>query len=234
MARWYSAEETLEYLLRSSEEEENDAPDEAVDDISEEEDCTEAEPDLESEEENSNEEGPVTYTSRNGEILWCSSPPPQTQGRARAEDIRSAFELFFTKSIQNILLEMTNLEGQRVYGNEWNDIVLEEMQAFVGLLILAGVCKSNNEATRSLWDGEMGRAIFRATMPLKMFHKLSGVVRFDDKTTRHVRRQTDKLAPIRDIWEKWVERRDFPRSLLSRRHTPSCHTVLRKIKTCFL
>lgn len=224
MARRYSAEETLEYLLRSSEEEENDAPDEAVDDISEEEDCTEAEPDLESEEENSNEEGPVTYTSRNGEILWCSSPPPQTQGRARAEevlrntpgptryactrveDIRSAFELFFTKSIQNILLEITNLEGQRVYGNEWNDIVLEEMQAFVGLLILAGVCKSNNEATRSLWDGEMGRAIFRATMPLKMFHKLSGVVRFDDKTTRHVRRQTDKLAPIRDIWEKWVER----------------------------
>ncbi len=66
MARRYSAEETLEYLLRSSEEEENDAPDEAVDDISEEEDCTEAEPDLESEEENSNEEGPVTYTSRNG------------------------------------------------------------------------------------------------------------------------------------------------------------------------
>ncbi len=180
MARKYSAEETLEYLLRSSEEEENDAPDEAVDDISEEEDCTEAEPDLESEEENSNEEGPVTYTSRNGEILWCSSPPPQTQGRARAEEvlrntpgptryactrvegIRSAFELFFTKSIQNILLEMTNLEGRRVYGNEWNDIVLEEMQAFVGLLILAGVCKSNNEATRSLWDGEMGRAIFRA------------------------------------------------------------------------
>ncbi len=51
-----------------------------------------------------------------------------------------------------------------------------------------------------------GGAIFRATMPLKMFHKLSGVVRFDDKTTRHVRRQTDKLAPIRDIWEKWVER----------------------------
>ncbi|KAI2647909.1 PiggyBac transposable element-derived protein 4 [Labeo rohita] len=221
MTRRYSAEETLEYLLRSSDED-NDAPDdEAVDDTSEEEDCTEAEPDLESD---SDEEGPVTYRSKNSKILWSPSPPPQTQGRARAEevlrntpgptryacarveDIRSAFELFFTNSIQNILLEMTNLEGRRVYENEWNDIMLEEMQAFVGLLILAGVCKSNNEATRSLWDSEMGRAIFRATMPLKTFHKLSRVVRFDDKTTRHVRRESDKLAPIRNIWEKWVER----------------------------
>ena len=80
------------------------------------------------------------------------------------------------------------------------------MQAFLGLLILAGVCKSNNEATRSLRDSEMGRVVFRATMPLKMFHKLSRVVRFDDKTTRHVRRQNDKLAPIRDIRGKLVER----------------------------
>lgn len=100
---------------------------------------------------------------------------------------------------------MTNLEGQRVYGNEWNDIVLGEMQAFFGLLILAGVCKSNNEATRSLWGSEMGRAIFWATMSLKMFHKPSIIVRFDDKTTRHVRRQNDKLAPTRDIWGKRVD-----------------------------
>lgn len=190
IAQRYTPEETLEYLLRLSDEEENAAPDEAVDDTSEEEDCTEFEPDLESEEEDLDEEAPVTFTSRNREILWSSSPPPQTQGRARAEEvlrqtpgptryacarveyIRSAFKYFFTNSIQNILLEITNLEGRRVYGNEWNDIVLEEMQAFLGLLILAGVCKSNNEATRSFWDSVMERAVFRATMLLKMFHKL--------------------------------------------------------------
>lgn len=80
------------------------------------------------------------------------------------------------------------------------------MQAYIGLLILAGVFKSNNEATSSLWDGEMGRAIFRATMPLKMFQRLSRVIRFDDKRTRDARRQTDKLAPIREMWDKWVER----------------------------
>lgn len=220
MAQRYTAVETLEFLLRTSEEEDNAASDEIEGDTSEEEDLTEAEPHMDSEEEDTEEEGPVTYTSKNGEILWQSSPPLQKQGRARAEeirrntagptrytctrveDIRSAFELFFAQSIQNIILVMTNIEGKRVCGSEWTDVVPEDLRAFFGLLILAGVFKSNHEATRSLWDSDFGRSIFRATMSLKMFHMLSRVVRFDDKSTR----QNDKLAPVREIWDKWVER----------------------------
>lgn len=83
--------------------------------------------------------------------------------------------------------------------------MMEEIYAFLGLLILAGVCKSN-ESTSSMWDIEMGRAIFRATMPLKRFTKLSRILRFDNKSTRQARRQNDKLAPIREVWQKWVER----------------------------
>ncbi|XP_056102977.1 piggyBac transposable element-derived protein 4-like [Rhinichthys klamathensis goyatoka] len=177
-------------------------------------------------EDDSEEEGPrcdPSFTSKNGEIIWSSSPPLQTPGRARAEeiirrtpgptryaisraeDIKSTFELYFPRSIQTILVTMTNMEGRRVYGDQWKEIDWTEMEAFMGLLILAGVLKSNGESTRSLWDGEMGRAIFRATMPLKDFIKLSGVIRFD-KSTRSQRRETDKLAPIRELWEKWVER----------------------------
>ncbi|KAK2907368.1 hypothetical protein Q8A67_006353 [Cirrhinus molitorella] len=57
-AERFTAQETLEYLLQSSEEEENAAPDDPVDDTSEEEDFTEADTDFESEEEDSDEEGP--------------------------------------------------------------------------------------------------------------------------------------------------------------------------------
>lgn len=42
---------------------------------------------------------------------------------------------------------------------------------FWAFFILVGVCKSNNEATRSFWDSVIERAVFRATMLLKMFHK---------------------------------------------------------------
>ena len=39
-----------------------------------------------------------------------------------------------------------------------------ELKAFIGLLILAGVYKSHNEATQNLWNEQMGRQIFRATV----------------------------------------------------------------------
>lgn len=38
------------------------------------------------------------------------------------------------------------------------------------------------------------------------FHVLSRVIRFDNRETRHQRHQNDKLAPIRELWDKWVER----------------------------
>lgn len=229
MSRRYTAQEALEHLLQSSENEESSEPDDPSD---AEEDFTEADPifeiteeqhSYEDSEEECHEEDP-NFLSKNGEILWSSSPPPQTPGRARAEeiirktpgptryacsraeDIKSTFELYFPSSIQNILVRMTNLEGRREFGDQWTDIDWIAMEAFIGLLILAGVFKSHDEATQSLWHGEMGRAIFRATMPLKDFERLSSVLRFDDKSTRAARRETDKLAPIRELWEKWVER----------------------------
>ena len=78
------------------------------------------------------------FKSRKGDISWLSSPL-QTQSRAptenilrmtpgptryavsHAQDIKSAFELFFTRPIQNILLEMTNMEERRVFGDSWTE-----------------------------------------------------------------------------------------------------------------
>ena len=79
-----------------------------------------------------------------------------------------------------------------------------DLRAFVGLLILAGVYRSRGEADASLWDAERGRAIFRATMPLKLFHTYSRLLRFDDHETRRRRRATDKLAEMREVWDAWV------------------------------
>lgn len=101
---------------------------------------------------------------------------------------------------------MTNLEGKRVYGDNWKDLDVVDLEAYIGLLILAEVYKSKGEATASLWNAEIGRAIFPATMSLKTFHVLSHVIRFDDKQTRQGRRERDKLAAIRDVWDKWVQR----------------------------
>lgn len=120
-------------------------------------------------------------------------------------DELSAFLLFFPPSIENIVLVNTNLEGSRVYKEEWKNLDSDDLRAYLGLLILAGVFKSKNESTESLWDAEKGRSIFRATMSLEYFKKISRVIRFDNRETRVERRRGDKFAPIREVWTKWVE-----------------------------
>ncbi|GBM15821.1 hypothetical protein AVEN_262968-1 [Araneus ventricosus] len=42
-------------------------------------------------------------------------------------------------------------------------------------------------------------------MSLEQFCTISRLIRFDNKSTRQERRRTDKLAPLREIWEKWLE-----------------------------
>ncbi|CAB4061091.1 unnamed protein product [Lepeophtheirus salmonis] len=101
-----------------------------------------------------------------------------------------------------MILDMTNLEGGRVFGNEWSVIGKLELKAYFRIHRLVGVYRSKGETTKSLWDSETGRTILRAVMPLKNFKILSRVLRFDDRQTRNQRRQKDKLAPIREVWDK--------------------------------
>lgn len=82
------------------------------------------------------------------------------------------------------------MEAKRVYGDGWNDVDWTEIEAFIGLILLAGVYRSRNEALTSLWDVETGRLIFRAVMSLKKFKILSRIIRLDNKDTRAGRRET--------------------------------------------
>ena len=81
-------------------------------------------------------------------------------------------------------------------GKETDDV---EIRAFIGLLLLLGVWKSNHENLMEIWANDTGRAIFRATMTLHRFQELLSYTRFDDQNSREIRLEADKLAPIRDV-----------------------------------
>ena len=55
---------------------------------------------------------------------------------SRVDDIRSCFEMFLTESIKTIVLNMTNLEGRRVYEDNWKEVDQTDVQADGGLFIL--------------------------------------------------------------------------------------------------
>jgi len=114
----------------------------------------------------------------------------------------SAFRIVFHSADLKKIKCMKNLEGGKVYGENWKNLDSSSFEAYIGLLLLAGVYRSNGEATTSLWNSETGRHIFRATMSLETFSMISRVVRLDDKTKRHDRKNNDKLALVTDIYMK--------------------------------
>lgn len=84
---------------------------------------------------------------------------------------------------------------------------LSEIKAFLGLLYLQGIFKSNHEDLRSMWSTDgTGRDIFNCTMTLARFYFLLSCLRFDDQTTRPERREISKLAPIQELFEEFVSR----------------------------
>ena len=137
--------------------------------------------------------------------LKARSPPgPTMHVMSRAGDQASTFRLFITPKVENIILEVMNREGCRKYGDEWKGMDETDLRAYVGLLFLAGGYRSRGEATASLWDAESSWAKFHTTMPLKLFHTYSRLLRFDDRKTSRRRRATDKLAAVREVWDAWV------------------------------
>lgn len=117
------------------------------------------------------------------------------------ENPEDAFFLFFNDFIFSQIVKYTNIEAEN-NTKDWKPVDVIEMRAFFGLLLTAGHLKQNNTNYITLWKRKYGSPIFRATMSLCRFKSLLRFIRFDDKTTRSVRRETDKLAPIRDIFEE--------------------------------
>ena len=74
-----------------------------------------------------------------------------------------------------------------------------ELLAFIGILIAAGVHKQNTENLDDMWNGD-GFPLIRAAMSPNRFKMMLRFIGFDNENTCAERAQTDKAAPIRDIW----------------------------------
>ncbi|XP_028982645.1 uncharacterized protein LOC114841719 [Diachasma alloeum] len=98
----------------------------------------------------------------------------------------------------------TEIEMNLTNAHIYKDLTISELKASLGLLYFSGLQKTNNTNLEDLWSYEFGPTLYRATMPLRRFKVILSSLRFDDKSTRDYRRETDKLAPIRDVWQQFV------------------------------
>lgn len=121
------------------------------------------------------------------------------------------FNLLVNDVILNLITDCTNIYIRKVqykYKNKslcrLTDVV--EIQAVIGLLIIAGSFRASKENLVDLWavDGT-GIDIFHATMSMDRFLFLMRCLRFDDINDRAQRKELDKLAPVRELFTIFVQ-----------------------------
>lgn len=124
------------------------------------------------------------------------------------------WQLFFDEDVINQIVTNTNIKLSSTREKippgkskaNFKNTNIEEMNALIGLLLLSSVLKSNDENMESLFKkDECSRPIFRATMSLNRYKALVASLRFDNAQTREQRKQTDKAAPISEIFNKIIK-----------------------------
>lgn len=99
------------------------------------------------------------------------------------------------------------LASYREYNNKhptqvprvFKEVTRDEMYTLMGILICVGANNSNASHTKGMWKPS-SFPLYRETMGMRCFWQICRFIRFDDANTRPERMQTDKAAPIRDLW----------------------------------
>ena len=123
-----------------------------------------------------------------------------------------AWSLLITDDMLGMILNYTNekiTELSANYGNTCTfvDHLSEaELKAFLGLIYLAGVCKSNHEDIDALFSTDcLGRPIFRATMSKERFLFLLTAIRFDNHLVREQKKASgDRLAAVSYMFNAFI------------------------------
>ena len=127
-----------------------------------------------------------------------------------AKEPLECFSLFVDDSMIDKIVLYTNLYVAKLHEkfSRERDCKLTdtiEIKALIGVLYMAGLKKISHLNVKEMWlDDGTACDFFRATMSIKRFLFLLRVLRFDDINTRDNRKESDNLAPIREIFESFV------------------------------
>jgi len=147
---------------------------------------------------------------RQPQNILSQVPLVQSNTKSAITEIET-WNCFITDNILDLILLHTNKYVDSIsnrYSRERDakQIDKTELKAFLGLLYLAGLYRSNRLNLTDLWatDGS-GIELFRLTMSLRRFRFIHNCIRFDDKLTRAERLKVDKLAAVREIFSAFVD-----------------------------
>lgn len=119
------------------------------------------------------------------------------------------FREILSPEIVEIVVRETNRRAEQSIANWnaknpscaqiWAPTCAEEMYAFFGMLLFAGLWGSNSQPIDALWAAYQP-PIYKGTMAKNRFKNLLRFIRFDDSATRPERLLASKSAPIDEMW----------------------------------
>lgn len=139
-------------------------------------------------------------------------PGPVPRARNTCEPV-DAFHMFFTKEMFELILENTNRKINNLRASLSEEklqsfmkiTIIDEIQAFVGLMLYRGLFSLNNFSLLKLFSDKYGPPIFAATMSRNRFFFLLRCFCFDDESTRAERWKQDRFAAARELFEMFNE-----------------------------
>lgn len=167
------------------------------------------------------------YNGKDGVTKWNKTKPVLTRTvghniihhrpgpRLEARENKSKIEilnLFVSENITKAITDSTNIyiiSIRDLYARDRDARLTNEveMRAFIGILYLIGVLRCSRKNVHQLWDNSTGNGLESCylTMSEKRFRFLVRCIRFDNIHDRAIRKEFDKLAPIREIFGMMVQ-----------------------------
>lgn len=150
--------------------------------------------------------GPTNVKTRSCNIITYLPGPKNGAHEEKIEiDI---YNLFLDERIVSIIVISTNIYIDNIRSNfsrerdaRYTDAT--EIRAFIGLLYLIGTLRSSRRNLSKLWDNSKGNGLEACylSMSENRFRFLVRCLRFDNIHDRQARKELDKLAPNREVFE---------------------------------
>jgi hypothetical protein len=167
--------------------------------------------------------GPVQEVARDGTV-WKSLAPdampivkmtmqnilretPGPTGHAKRnidDTVTSAFRLLIDKPLLRHIQRATVEQAHCVQGSTAWEMSLDELDAFLAILYARGAYGAKGLSLKSLWSSKWGPPFFRDTMSRNRFMEIMKYLRFDLKSTRSIRLQTDQFALASTPWNTFI------------------------------
>lgn len=167
---------------------------------------------------------PQSSTNRVARNIVTGNLGPNAEARA-CDSPEKCFNLFIDDSFLDIVCQWTNkrieIEASRYTKKTatHRSVEREELLVFIGVLIFSGCQKDGHMSTCDMWSADIGVPLYRAAMSQARFEFILNCLRFDDPQTRETRRETDKFAPCRELFDNIMEK-------CQRHYTPCEHLCI--------